>query len=129
MTTIGNIPGVYEGAPSGSTVPDPRLTHWVSWDGGFCAWARPLPGDHMLLVVCEDGEDWAQAQPGEAWTVVVLDTTNAEAQLESECKNDGLADQITWSLAAELARQTRALACTRKRGCFAEAEKWLEASK
>lgn len=94
------IPGLTEGTPSESPAPDPRLTHWVSWDGGFCAWARPLPGDRMLLAVCEDGPDWSEACPGEDWVVAVVDMTTIEPLIESNCAHDELKDKITWTLEA-----------------------------
>lgn len=83
-----DVPGLFLGAPDGRTPPSPLLTHWVSWDGGFNAWCRPLADGYLLLVSNEDGDPFEMVD-GDGhpvvnnWTLGVL-RHDAECTHESE---------------------------------------------
>ena len=75
---MSNVIGYTAGAPEGYTAPSAHLTGWVSWEGGFQAWATPLADGYILLVSNEEGNQLAMVDDDGHpivgnWKVAVID--------------------------------------------------------
>lgn len=90
MNHLPSVPGLFLGSPEdGLLPPTPLLTHWVAWDGGFNAWARPLGEDYMLLCSNEEGDAF-RMEDGDghpiagSWSLGVVRVADSESVHESE---------------------------------------------